>query len=108
MRLVKVAQGAALYDPRMRQAELLFFVRANKSRPFGQWSEDDYDVRDDARDGPVIGRIYKLSVAPTGNWWFWALNLFPAVAGDSGTAETREVAMAAFEAQWRRCKSKRA
>ena len=44
----------------------LFLIRANKSRPSGQWSDDDYDVRDGAPDGPVIGRIYKLSVAPTG------------------------------------------
>jgi len=32
-----------------------------------QWSDDDYDVREGASDGPLIGRIYKLSVAPTGN-----------------------------------------
>ena len=49
---------------------------------------------------PVVGRIYKLSVAPTGNWWFWAVQLFPAEAADSGTAATREAAMAEFKAQW--------
>ena len=32
--------------------------------------------------------------------WFWAVQLFPAVAADSGTAETREAAMDAFKAQW--------
>src|SRR3974390_1155223 len=32
----------------------------------------------------------------------WALNLFPAIAADSGTAETREAAMAAFKTQWTR------
>jgi hypothetical protein len=48
-----------------------------------------------ASDGPVVGRIYKLSAAPT-----WAVQLFPAVAADSGTAETREAAMAEFKAQW--------
>jgi len=31
-----------------------------------QWSDDDYDVREGASDGPVVGRIYKLTVAPTG------------------------------------------
>jgi hypothetical protein len=31
-----------------------------------QWSDDDYDVREGASDGPVVGRIYKLSVVPTG------------------------------------------
>jgi hypothetical protein len=84
----------------MGHAEL-FLVSANKSRrPGMQWSNDDYDVREGASDGPVVGRIYKLSVAPTGNWWFWALQLFPAVAADSGTVETREAAMAEFKAQW--------
>jgi hypothetical protein len=72
---------------------------ANKSRrPGMQWSDDDCDVREGALDGPVIGRIY--SVAPTGNWLFWAVQLFPAVAADSGTAETREAAMAEFKVQW--------
>jgi hypothetical protein len=65
-----------------------------------QWSDDHYDVREGASDGPVVGWIYKLSVAPTGNWWFWAVQLFPAVGADSGTAETREAAMAEFKAQW--------
>ena len=64
------------------------------------WKDDDYDVREGAADGPVVGRIYKLSVAPTGKWWFWAVQLFPAVGADSGTAETREAAMDAFKAQW--------
>ena len=81
----------------------LFLISANKSR-IGNlvWSDDDYDVREGAADGPVVGRIYKLSVAPTGNWWFWAVQLFPAVGADSGTAETREAAMAEFKEQWTR------
>jgi hypothetical protein len=79
----------------------LYLVPANKSRPPGvQWSADDYDVRDGAPDGYVIGRIYKHSHAPTGKWWFWALNLFPAVAADSDSADTREAAMPALKAQW--------
>jgi hypothetical protein len=81
----------------------LFRIRANKSRIGNlEWSDDDYDVREGSPDGPVIGRIYKLSVAPTGNWWFWAVQLFPAVGAHSGTAETREAAMAEFKAQWTR------
>jgi hypothetical protein len=81
----------------------LFLVSGNKSRIGNlDWFDDDYDVRDGAPDGPVVGRIYKLTVAPTGNWWFWAVQLFPAVAADSGTAETREAAMDAFKAQWMR------
>ena len=52
----------------------LFLISANMSRIGNlEWSDDDYDVREGAADGPVIGRIYKLSVAPTGNWWFWAV-----------------------------------
>jgi hypothetical protein len=71
----------------------LFLVSANKGRIGNlEWSDDDYDVCEGAADGPVVGRIYKLSVAPTGNWWFWAVQLFPAVGADSGTAETREAA----------------
>jgi len=38
----------------------------NKSHPSGQWSEDDYDVRDGAPDGTVVGRIYKQSYSPSG------------------------------------------
>ena len=67
----------------------LYLVSGNKN--------DDYDVREGAPDGPVVGRIYKLSVAPTGHWWFWAVQLFPAVAADSGTAETCEAAKNAVD-----------
>ena len=79
----------------------LFLVSGNKSRKGNlEWDADDYDVRMGAADGPVVGRIYKLTVALTGNWWFWAVQLFPAVGADSGTAETREAAMAELKAQW--------
>ena len=61
----------------------LFLVSANKSsRGNMRLSDDDYDVREGLPDGPLIGRIYKLSVASTGNWWFWAVQLFPAVAAE--------------------------
>jgi hypothetical protein len=39
----------------------LTFVRANKSRPSGEWSRDDYDVYDGDR---VIGRIFLHPQAP--------------------------------------------
>ena len=76
-----------------------FLISANKSRP-GQleWPADDYDVR--SADRRLVGRIYKHSHAPTGNWWFWTVLIFPAMAADSGAAETREEAMAALKAQW--------
>jgi hypothetical protein len=95
-------QNAALAVKTILMGERqLYLISASKSRGDRmRWSEDDYDVRNGAPDGPVVGRIYKLSVAPTGNWWFWAVQLFPAVGDDTGTAETREAAMAAFKAQW--------
>jgi hypothetical protein len=64
-----------------------------------RWSDDDYDVRNGAPDGPVIGRIYKqaFSCATLG---FWGLLKFPAMAADTGMAETREAAMAALKARW--------
>lgn len=87
----------------MRDNGELFLVSANRSRPGHlQWDDDDYDVRVVAPDGPVIGRIYKMVQSPSGKPWFWALNLFPAVAADSGAAETREVAMAACKERWER------
>jgi hypothetical protein len=50
---------------------LLYLIAANKSRIGNlDWDDDDYDVREGAPDSPVVGRIYKLSVAPSGNWWF--------------------------------------
>ena len=39
----------------------LFLVSGNKGRSSGEWSDDDYDVREGALYGPVIGRIYELS-----------------------------------------------
>ena len=83
----------------------LFLVGANKSRPSGRWSVNDFDVLEAKPNGRTVGRIYKLSVAPAGNRWFWALNPFPAVPADSGTAETREAAMDAFKTQWLRRRS---
>ena len=71
------------YGTEMMPEGQLFLVSANRGRRGNmQWSDDDYDVREGKPDGPLIGRIYKLSVAPTGNWWFWAVQLFPAVAAE--------------------------
>jgi hypothetical protein len=79
----------------------LYLVSANKSRPGTErWADDDYDVRDGSADGPVAGRIYNVGHSPSGMPWFWAVQLYPAVADDRGTAETLEGAMAAFKAQW--------
>jgi hypothetical protein len=72
----------------------LFLVSGKKSRPH------DYDVREGTPGGRLVGRIYKYSHAPTGKWWFWAVQIFPAVASDSGAEDTRDAAMAALKAQW--------
>ncbi len=48
-----------------------------------------YDLRDGAPDGPLVGRIYKMVHSPSGTPWSWAVQLFPAVADDTGTGEMR-------------------
>jgi hypothetical protein len=73
---------------------------ASLSRPSGQWRDDDYDVLE---DGVVVGRIFKVPVAPQDRAWMWA-------GGHSGHIKraaygyetTREAAMAAFAKSWRR------
>jgi hypothetical protein len=80
----------------------LYLVSAAKSRDSGHWNADDYDVRDGAPDGAVIGRIMKGPV-PADVPWFWGFNLGPMAPhspADWGHAATREAAMAAFRARW--------
>ena len=50
--------------------ETLTLKRPSKSRPSGEWSDDDYDVRDGDR---VIGRIMLFPQAPHGRPWFWSI-----------------------------------
>ena len=45
----------------------LFLIRANKSRPSGEWSADDYDMRDEAPDCPVIGRTRAAKLGQPGS-----------------------------------------
>jgi hypothetical protein len=78
----------------------LYLIVANKSRSGGPWSSDDYDVRDGARDRPVIGRIFRSTQAPEATRWFWTIIETPVTAADRDYAETREAAMAAFKARW--------
>src|SRR5262245_42578725 len=47
----------------------LILRRANTSRLSGQWSDDDYDVLE---DGVVVGRIFKVPVAPAEPPWICA------------------------------------
>jgi hypothetical protein len=70
-----------------------------KRAPIG-WSQDDFDV---VEAGVIVGRIFKVPVAPQDRHWMW-------VSGHNGDIRraahgyepTREAAMAAFAKSWRR------
>ena len=77
---------------------MLILKSASKSRPSGQWSDDDYDVFD---GNQLIGRIMLHPQAPTGRPWFWTITAqVPQYPHDRGYAATREEAMAAFKSAW--------
>jgi hypothetical protein len=79
----------------------LFLKRASVSRQSEQWCDDDYDVLE---DGIVVGRIFKVPVAPPDRPWMWASGHSAATVKRvaHGYERTREVAMAAFAKSWRR------
>jgi hypothetical protein len=76
----------------------LMLRRTSANRPSAQWRDDDYVVLE---NGVVVGRIFKVPVAPQDRPWMWA-------SGHNGDIKraahglTREQAMAAFAKSWRR------
>ena len=78
----------------------LILKRASASRPSGQWRDDDYDVLE---DGVIVGRIFKVPIAPQDQPWMWASGHNGEIRRAArGYEPTREAAMAAFAKSWRR------
>jgi len=79
----------------------LILKRGSASRSSGQWRADDYDVLE---NGVVVGRIFKVPVAPQDRPWMCASGHLAATIKRAahGYEPTRETAMAAFAKSWRR------
>jgi hypothetical protein len=61
--------------------------------PIG-WNEDDYDV---VEDGVIVGRIFKVPIAPQDRHWMWASGHNGHIRRAAhGYGPTREAAMQAF------------
>ena len=72
----------------------LILKRAALSRPSGEWSDDDFHV---LTEGIVVGRIFKVPVAPQDRPWMWASGHNGEIRRAAhGYQPTREAAMAAF------------
>ena len=71
-----------------------------KRAPIG-WNQDDFDVLE---DGVIVGRIFKVPIAPQDQPWMWASGHSAASVKRAahGYEATREAAMAAFAKSWRR------
>ena len=70
-----------------------------KRAPVGD-NQDDYDVLE---NGGVVGRIFKVMVAPPDRPWMWASGHNGDIKRAAcGYEPTREAAMASFAKSWRR------
>ena len=70
-----------------------------KRAPIG-WNENDYDVLE---DGVVVGRIFKVPIAPGDRHWMWTSGQNSHIRREAhGYESMREAAMAAFAKSWRR------
>ena len=75
-------------------------VHASKSRPRGQWFDDNYDVWDGK--AKVVGRIFRATTTPPSRPWFWTITERALQRPtDFGYAPTREEAMEEFKRAWR-------
>jgi hypothetical protein len=69
-----------------------------KRAPIG-WKEDDYDVLE---NGVIVGRIFKVPIAPGNRQWMWTSSHNGLIRRPAhGYEPTREAAMAAFAKSWR-------
>jgi hypothetical protein len=69
-----------------------------KRAPIG-WNQDDFDV---VEDGVIVGRIFKVPIAPQDRTWMWASGHNGDIRRAAhGYETTREAAMAAFAKSWR-------
>ena len=75
-------------------------IKASKSLG-GAWADDDYIVRDRARN-VVVGRIMLHPQAPKGQPWLWTITAreIPESVHNRGYSATRERAMIDFKARW--------
>jgi hypothetical protein len=70
-----------------------------KRAPIG-WNQDDFDVLE---NGVIVGRIFKVPIAPEDRPWMWANGHNRAMhRAAHGYEPTREAAMQAFKRSWRR------
>jgi hypothetical protein len=70
-----------------------------KRAPIG-WNQDDFDVLE---NGKIVGRIFKVPIAPQDRHWMWASGHNGHIRRAAhGYEPTREQAMAAFAKSWRR------